>query len=274
MSDPVTPMITSSQNPRLKTITKLLEKKSYRYECSQFVLEGFRAIRSLAHTLSRQYQIVEIYCSARFAASDNYTEFTHRFETFIVEDTVFDKISDVNQSQGVLAIVSFSLNHFDPGPTGLYLLLDSLTDPGNMGTLIRSAVAAGFHGVLLTPNCVDPFNPKAIRASMGVFGGLGIYLINHAQIHHLKSLGYDIIVTKMDGRDNVFATTFSPASVLIVGGEATGVREPLQAMATRSLFIPMLPDCESLNAAVAGSLCMFNLAHNTGRLPENLEVAL
>lgn len=258
-------VLESVNNPKLKQIAKLVASKQDRYDQKKFVLEGFRSIVSMLEHVGPHYHPEALFISETFSQSDRFRQLhdlSPALDYYQVNDRIFNKLTDVECTQGVLALVSFKLNIFVPvHQGGACLLLDSVSDPGNMGTLIRSALAAGFRNVLLFGNCVDPYNPKTLRASMGIFSDLVICHIIESQLDDLLSAGYDIIVTRMDGDHNIFRTDFIPSSVICVGSEANGISEELLAKATRSVYIPMSQSCESLNAAIAGSLCMFQLSH-------------
>jgi TrmH family RNA methyltransferase len=145
---------------------------------------------------------------------------------------------------------------------GRYLLLDCLMDPGNMGTLIRSTVAFGFDGVLLHGDCVEVFNPKTVRATMGALPFCNFQPLEEkegggsASFQTLETFGYEIIVTVLRDGENLYGMEFDPKTVLVVGNEANGVCDEVLSKASRRLSIPMSGNVESLNAAVAGSICM------------------
>ena len=143
--------------------------------------------------------------------------------------------------------------------TGHYLLLDAIRDPGNLGTLIRSAVGAGYDGVLLYGDCVDPYNPKTIRATMGTFAFCNIWPIARADIDRMLDTGYELLATTGHDGDSLYETDFPKKTILAIGSEAHGLSAELMQLATRRITIPLASACESLNAAIAGSICMFQI---------------
>ena len=176
---------------------------------------------------------------------------------------VFEKISDVKNAQGILGVIRHTPYPFEFfADTGNYLLLDNLRDPGNLGTLIRSAVGAGFDGILLYGDCVEPFNPKVIRSTMGTFAFSNIWNIGDAEIAELLDHDYDLCVTSGAEGDSLYKTDFGKKNVLVIGSEAHGVSEALMQKATRKITIPLKKECESLNAAIAGSICMFQMRNS------------
>ena len=173
---------------------------------------------------------------------------------------IFDKISDVKNAQGILAVVQYSELPFEFYPdTGKYLLLDRLRDPGNLGTLIRSAVGAGFDGILLYGDCVDVFNPKVIRSTMGTFAFANIWTVSPDDLERLVDTHYDLCVTTGHEGSSLYEISFSKKTVLVIGSEAHGVSDDLMQRATHKITIPLTKECESLNAAIAGSICMFQI---------------
>ena len=156
--------ITSTTNPLVKELRSLATSKKARQESGTFIIEGWRGIETLLAHESRQYKL-EMLVVSKGGESD--PRLPESIETVVLPDFVFAKISDVKNAQGILGVVRHSPAPFEFFPdTGNYLLLDNLRDPGNLGTLIRSAVGADFDGILLHGDCVEPFNPKVIREFM------------------------------------------------------------------------------------------------------------
>jgi len=258
--------ITSKDNARLKAVRALVRSKKEREKRSCFVMEGVRALKAFTEgTALPQYSLKEIWVSDKASSILN--------ADYQIPHDFMEQLSDCRTSQGVLGVVEYT-----PAPLeinserGNYLLLDRLMDPGNMGTLIRSAVAFGFDGVLLHGDCVEVFNPKTVRATMGalpffrfqafeIFKGAGSLSTEalakeKACFQTLEKLGYDLISTAMEGGEDLQEAQFGPRNVLVIGNEASGVSEEIFKKANRKLSIPMSGNVESLNAGVAGSICM------------------
>ncbi len=242
--------ITSRDNPGLKAVRALVRSKKERQETSCFVVEGVRALNALIDgSALPQYRLKEVWVSDK-APSDISAD-------YCIPHDFMEQLSDCRTSQGVLGVVEYT-----PAPLkinseqGDYLLLDRLMDPGNMGTLIRSAVAFGFDGVLLHGDCVEVFNPKTVRATMGALPFSTVWKIDDEIFQGLEKMGYDLLLTTMDGGENLHKLEFSPKNVLVIGNEANGVSEEILKKASRKLSIPISGNVESLNAAVAGSICM------------------
>jgi len=242
--------ITSKDNPKLKAVRALVRSKKDRQKASCFVIEGVRALSALIDgSALPQYRLKEIW------ASD---EATMDFGAdYCIPHEFMEQLSDCRTSQGVLGVVEYTPAPLEINPEqGNYLLLDRLMDPGNMGTLIRSAVAFGFDGVLLQGDCVEVFNPKTVRATMGALPFSNAWKIDDEIFQTLETLGYDLISTAMDGGENLQDIQFGQKNVLVIGNEAKGVCDEIISKASRRLSIPMSGNVESLNAAVAGSICM------------------
>lgn len=251
--------ITSATNPFVKQLRALASTKKARQESGTFIIEGWRGIKTLLEHESRQYALETLVISSGW---ENDPRLPDGIDTIFLPEHLFGKISDVRNAQGILGIVRHSPLPFEFGPdAGRYLLLDVIRDPGNLGTLIRSAVGAGFDGVLLHGDCVEPFNPKTIRSTMGTFAFCNIQQVERADIDRLMNAGYDLCVTTGNEGGNLYETEFGRKSVLVVGSEAHGVSEELLDAATKMITIPLATECESLNAAIAGSICMFHIAN-------------
>jgi TrmH family RNA methyltransferase len=249
--------ITSTTNPLVKELRALATSKKARQESGTFIIEGWRGIDTLLTHESRQYKLERLVVSNDWK---NDPRLPDSIETILLPDFVFEKISDVKNAQGILGVVRHTPTPFEFFPdTGNYLLLDAIRDPGNFGTLIRSAVGAGFDGVLLHGDCVEPFNPKVIRASMGTFAFSNVWNISRGDIDRMVKTGYELCATTGHDGENLYKTVFPKKTVLIVGSEAHGVSGELMKLATKKITIPLARECESLNAAIAGSICMFQI---------------
>ena len=243
-------IITSKDNAKLKAVRALVRSKKDRQETSCFVMEGVRALNALIDgSALPQYGLKEVWVSDKAPAGID--------ADYCIPHDFMEQLSDCRTSQGILGIVEYMPAPLEINPEqGNYLLLDRLMDPGNMGTLIRSAVAFGFDGVLLHGDCVEVFNPKTVRAAMGALPFSNVWKIGDEIFQCLEELGYDLISTAMDGGENLHRIKFGPKNVLVIGNEGNGVCDEIVQRASRRLSIPMFGNVESLNAAVAGSICM------------------
>ena len=242
--------ITSKDNPKLKAVRALVRSKKERQKSSCFVIEGIRALGALTDgSALPQYRLKEVWVSDKAPAGIS--------ADYCIPHDVMEQLSDCRTSQGVLGVVEYTVTPLEINPEqGNYLLLDRLMDPGNMGTLIRSAVAFGFDGVLLHGDCVEVFNPKTVRATMGALPFSNHWKIDDGIFQCLETFGYDLISTAMSGGENLHGAVFGPKNALVIGNEANGVSDEILKKSGRRLSVPMSGNVESLNAAVAGSICM------------------
>ena len=241
-------VIRSADNKTVKRINKLKQKK-YRDEYGEFFVEGYR---NVADTCAARAESVRTVAMSETA----YAEFGDKFSDFeiaVIADNVFEKLSDTVGSQGVLSVNGIPEPLFPVSER--CILLDRVRDPGNVGTIIRTAVACGYDVVL--NNCADAYSPKVVRSAMSAMVKCRIGTdIDPATI---KSAGYELIVADMRG-ENVFGAAHAQKYCVVIGNEANGVDGRIDEIADRLLAVPQ-NDMESLNAAVAAGVMMFGLRY-------------
>jgi TrmH family RNA methyltransferase len=178
-----------------------------------------------------------------------------------VERRLFDRLSDVQAPQGVLAVFPFpSVAPKSDDPAPLALVLDRLRDPGNLGTLLRAAAGAGVNAVYLSPETVDPWNPKVVRAGMGAHFRVPLIPLQAGALDELRQRLPRRVVARAGATRPYDAADWTAAAALIIGGEAEGVGPELEAWGTEEVGIPLAHGVESLNAAVAGAVILFEAA--------------
>lgn len=252
--------ITSAHNPQVKELRALATSKKARQESGCFIVEGWRGLDTLLSGESERYPLEKLVVTR---AWENDPRLPTHIETLLLTDPLFGKISDVENAQGILGVVRQKPVPFHILPdAGNYILLDAVRDPGNLGTLVRSAVGAGFDGVLLCNDCVEPGNPKTVRSTMGTFAFIDIWNVTGGDIGELKATGYEFLVTTGTEGENLYGASFGKKTVLVIGSEAHGASESIMKIADRRITIPLEPTCESLNAAIAGSICMFHITRS------------
>ena len=251
-------IISSKDNAKLKGVRALLRSKKEREKLGCFVLEGVRALSPLnGDAALPQYKLKEVWMSDKADAAVSLPFVDFGVSRFQIPHEWMEQLSDCRTSQGFLGVVEVAPVLFVIQPDrGRYLLLDRVMDPGNMGTLIRSAVAFGFDGVLLHGDCVEVFNPKTVRATMGALPFCCVHTLNEDWFSALTSAGYELFSTVLRGGENLYEMKFGLKTVLVIGNEAQGVSSEIQRRTSWALSIPMTGQVESLNAAVAGSVCM------------------
>lgn len=240
-------LITSLNNEHIKEILKLKEKK-YRDLSNTFLIEG----RHLVLEAHREKKIVELILEQDelFPLDTN---------TLYVSSNVMKRLSDLSTPSNVMAVVE----KLDEKPIGeKILILDNIQDPGNLGTIIRSAVAFNFDTLVLSPKTVDLYNPKVVRSTQGMMFHINIIVREPVNfINELKNEGYKIVGTKVtNGVDIRDSKTYSHFA-LIIGNEGKGMSEELSELCDEYLYIKMNDQCESLNAAVAASILMYEISN-------------
>ncbi len=256
--------ISSSQNNTIKEIKALHLKKNRDAENLYFV-EG---IRFVSDAIDNGQDIVKVVISDKLEGLNGGKELLNRVsalcnDCFLVSEKLFKEISDTQTPQGILAVLKKKDFVFDTviEQGNSVVILDSLQDPGNVGTIIRTADAANVSAVILTKGCVDLFSPKVLRSTMGsifhmpIFEGLRIDEI----IKLLKESGYKVIASHLDGPNNYFDEDLTGKSAIIVGNEANGISDETVKMADRLVKIPMPGKAESLNASIAASIMIYEI---------------
>jgi TrmH family RNA methyltransferase len=179
-----------------------------------------------------------------------------------VSDEVMHSLSATETPQGVLAVITIESLSLPKNP-GLLLILDALNDPGNLGTILRTAAAAGIDGVLLGPGCVDAYNPKVVRSGMGAHLRLPIHYKNWQEIARQVN---DLVVylAAAEGEIHYSDVDWTVPSALIIGNEAHGGGQRARSLAEKKIAIPMHQQAESLNAAVAAGIILFEGVRQKG----------
>lgn len=248
-------ILTSASNSRYKHIKSLARKKN-RLKYGEYTVEGIKSVRD---AVSAGADISIIAVSEAFY-NDNSFDYPDNAELLIFETTLFNKLCDTLTPQGITAVIKMSAASDELDPRKPYIYCDSVTDPGNMGTIIRTADAAGFGGVILSEDCVDVYSPKTVRASMGSFFSINIITgKNAAFLEKARENGFELFAGALgeDAADYRNAD-FKKPSILVVGNEANGVSGEVLKLCRR-VKIPILGYAESLNVSVAAGILMYEL---------------
>ncbi len=250
-------MITSPHNPKVK-LARALHRRRVRYAEQCFLVEGIRLLEDLQRADITPVFVLYSERITHTPRGQALLEHLRQQNTAVyqVPDTILAGISDTVTPQGIVAVVPM-VQKAPPAKGTLLLIADQLKDPGNLGTLLRSAEAAGADHIILAPGCVDPYNPKVVRAGMGVHFRLPLTIASHWDEVHPWVRGRPVWLADVAGKQTYFEIDWRPPSALIVGSEAHGASSHAQQLATGSIRIPMAGAVESLNAAVAGSVILF-----------------
>lgn len=251
--------ITSASNPRYKTIKSLALKKD-RLKRREFTVEG---IKSVHDAINAGADIDRIAVSDTFFKTSSF-EYPSDVHILKMSDQLFNKLCDTETPQGILAVIKMkSLPDFIPDVSKDYIYCDGVKDPGNLGTIIRTADAAGMGGVLLSPGCADPYNPKTVRSSMGSFFAIDIIKINGLEIlKQFKAKNFSIIGGALTENTIDYRNAdYTKPCVLIVGNEADGISDEVLELCT-PVKIPIIGKAESLNVSVAAGILLYEIVRN------------
>ncbi len=251
--------ITALQNPVVKAAAALKQKK-YRREQGLFLAEGLRTVEEAV-----SYGVVqEIFYTA---VEDDRTRAVleaaaaRQVPLYCVSSAVMKKLADTETPQGIIAVCAMQSAPLEMLlATGrLLLVLDRIGDPGNLGTMLRTADAAGVGGLVLLKGCADIFAPKTVRASMGSLFHVPVVcdVDEAALVQSAKQAGYSLLVTCLDGADSLYKADLGGRLAFVMGNEANGVSSSLIAAADKRVYIPMQGRAESLNVAMAAGIVLF-----------------
>lgn len=249
---------------RRRLIGRLRHRKTRARE-GLVLVEGVRVVGDLLEAGVRpKFALVSPRCDA--LAPDLAARLGEVTEVVRVDDDTLEHCADTSTPQGVLAVAPEpDGDWFDRiGPDDRVLVLDALQDPGNVGTLVRTAAALGASGVVLLDGSVEPWNPKAVRASAGaVFRCRLAQVQSDRALERLARAGLPILVADASGSD-VAPPTWHGGWALVIGSEGHGAREAIRAEAAQTVRVPMAAGVESLNAGVAGSILLYELTRHRG----------
>lgn len=250
----MTEQITSRKNPRLADLRKLAAQRSFRRERGLFVGDGTKLLEE-AVRWQASLETVVVTPDVPAPALGEHVSILQ------VPGDVMESISPMRSPQGALfscRIPEQSTPEILPGSR--YLVLDGLQDPGNVGTIWRTADALGADGLILVNACADPWNPKTVRATMGACFRLPIYEMEPEEMAALlERSGLPLYATALREDTVDIRTADLGRSAVVIGNEGRGVCDRVLAMSCRTLKIPMNPRCESLNAAAAAAVVLWEM---------------
>lgn len=247
-------VITSASNSLYKHIKSLQDKK-YRKKYGEYTVEG---IKSVHDALNSNREVKTIVRAESYECNFRYS---NNAEVIVFADTLFEKLCDTQSPQGIMAVIKMpDKKEFIPDKSKAYIYCDGVNDPGNLGTIIRTADAAGFGGVLLSKGTVDLYSPKTVRASMGSF--FNIDVITDFDVEFLKKCrddGFKLYCGALGENTIDYKKAYmKKPSIIIVGNEANGVSKEVQKI-SQCVKIPILGKAESLNVSIAAAILMYEL---------------
>lgn len=252
-------MISSTRNPKIKWIRSLQGHSSVRKEESAFIVEGVRLVEEVLHA-GWNARLILFTDDLSDRGKNILDALVQRgAQTEHVADHVMRSASDTQTPQGILAVVSMRKLPL-PANLNFVVVLDEIRDPGNMGSLLRTANAAGAQAIFNPPRNVDPFSPKVLRSAMGAHFRLPIHNLSWKEIQkRLTTAELKVYLADMNAGAEYTSADFTQPIAIILGGEAQGAGVEARSLAVDFVHIPMPGDSESLNVAIAGALLLFEV---------------
>ena len=253
-------MITSTSNPQVKRLLQLQKKSKARNEEKVFLVEGLRMFSEVP-----KERVEKVYISESLYNRKKLVQDLHDFDVEILSDSVFSRVSDTKTPQGILCIVrqkTYDLEKIFKINNPHFIILDNLQDPGNLGTIVRTAEGAGVDAVFLSKESVDIYNPKTIRSTMGSIYRMPVIYVEDLLklLKTLKNQGILSYAAHLEGERSYDLENYKTGTAILIGNEGNGLREEVANAADIRVKIPMQGQVESLNAAVAATVFMFEVA--------------
>lgn len=240
--------IESTANSFIKELKKL-KNKSERYEKGLYIVEGENCVGEL---VSFKPQLIEC-----ILFTEKYQGMFKGFKEYLVSQRIMESLCDTKTPQGIIAVCRMENEFKKVSPVCVYL--DNVKDPGNVGTIIRTADAAAIETVILSKECADLYNSKTVRSTMGSMFHIDVVYEDEylSKLKELKKEGYTVLTGSLQAEKSLYDYDFTKKTVICIGNEAHGISEDLYNLGTENIIIPMPGNAESLNAGVAGSIIMY-----------------
>lgn len=246
--------ITSRENPLLKSIRKLAASPKERKKAGKTLLDGIHLVTAY-HQAGGLSELLMVSASAQdYPEIRDFLHTVPQENLTVVSDELFRDISTVDTPTGIVALIRI------PQPAEekaeCCVLLEDVQDPGNLGSILRSAAAAGIRQIYLSPGCADAWSPKVLRAGMGAHFHLSIHE-NSDLVAAARNFSGQVVATILGAEKTLFNLDLSGPTAFVIGNEGAGISEDLLAAADSKVMIPMPGAAESLNAAAAAAICFF-----------------
>ncbi len=255
-------IISTTKNKKYKYI-KSLKQKKIRQSDGVYTVEGRKSVED---AITSACDVKLIAMSETFFEF-NGTLFDANIDSIIIRDELFCGLCDTKTPQGIIAVIGIDNDkEFIPDTDKLYIYCDNVQDPGNLGTIIRTADAAGFGGVLLSSGCADAYSPKTVRSSMGSFFNIEIVTdYSYDNLFGLKDNGFNLVCGALtDDASDYTDTDLTKPTIIVVGNEANGVSDDI-LKESQHIIIPIYGRAESLNVGVAASILMYEARRQRGK---------
>lgn len=253
-------LISSLHNPRVQAWRSLRDRKG-RDLYNAFLVEGTRMVRE---AVDSDFELQTILVREGFILP---FPLPAAVPVCSLPDHVFASVTDTRTPQGIAAVLTRRMKSLSGSR---FVALDAVQDPGNVGTIIRTADAAGFDGILLGPDCADLYSPKVLRSTMGSVFRMSFAFPDNLpdMLRSYREKGFSVLSSQLDGDPFYERAGVSSAYILVIGNEGNGISEPVKAEASHRLRLPMRGGAESLNAAVAAGIMMYDLIHYDNMIDE------
>lgn len=257
-------VISSRENKLVKEYISLRDKRNKRRETGLFVIEGARLSFDAAQSGT---ELTAVFITPE--AQEKYADYCSAIErtgapVYQITSKVASHLADTRTSQGIFCIAKMrdtSLDITNLNPNGLYLALENLQDPGNLGTILRTAEAMGIDGILLSSGCTDIYSPKVVRASMGAVFRIDFVsgLDLTTALSTLKAKGHTVLAAVAKGGEDLLSVDFSKGAVAVIGNEGNGLTDDCIKACSKSVTVRMRGRAESLNAAAAATVIIWEM---------------
>lgn len=256
--------ITSRDNKFIKLI-KSLNHKKYRESESKYFIEGIKIISEAIKQRIPVEDVVicpDILNKARGGIEFGETLERDEFRIHYVPENIFNDICSTETPQGVLAVISrgnYDLNNLIIKTDGFYIVLDGIQDPGNLGTIIRTADAVNADGIILSDGCTDAFSPKTLRSTMGSIFRVNVFENINLEdaLQKMKRYKIKILASSLEAKKLYFEEDFGNGTAIVIGSESHGIRPAVLNLADSLIKIPMSEQIDSLNASVAAGILIY-----------------
>lgn len=257
-------MITSLTNKKIKNLVQLAEKAKYRNQQDVFLVEGSKMFWEAKEEEVKEVYVTELFLK-KVEEQGKLREKLEKTGYETVTEEVFKKISATITPQGILAVVKqshYELEQLCKKDNPLLFILEDIQDPGNLGTIIRTAEGAGVDGIVMSRNTVDVYNPKTIRSTMGSIYRMPFYYTPNLSdtMEELKQKGISIYAAHLKGKKAYYDLDLTKATAFLIGNEGNGLRKETADQTQEYMIIPMEGQVESLNAAAASVILMYEAA--------------
>ena len=252
-------VISSKENEYVKHIRKLKEKK-YRDQNNEDIIEGWKMVEeAIQEKASIKNIIICDDCEKTGSIPKDLMYEIAKYNCIYVTKKIFELLTEVVNPQGIIAIVGKENKESNiDKDQEIILALDDIQDPGNLGTILRTADSVGLKQILVSKGTADAYNPKVVRSTMGAIFRIKIIECENLEnkLKELQKSNYKILVTSLQTKQSIYDVKYNK-TVVVIGNEAKGVSENIQKIADKKVKIPMLGKTESLNASVATGIILY-----------------